>query len=291
MAIFATYSSLHNCATRAKSTLSRSCDLLWQLHAWRKRTWWCSCLTHRQSCEFSRRVHRCYVRLLWGSSHVGRVAIYPCWCCSVLRHSIRSKRLKKNMNEAEGTKGNALIASIKNHPWIWGISGVVVLAVFITLLVVFLQPSSPSPSPTPTPTPSVSPQDDVINVSLSTTVNGQVVCVAFGVSPYTLQYATCGNPSVQGTWQYNRTRKVLINNALSTTKTNCMVNPEFIIDARVHGQSITQSESTCEGIQVSLSEDSTITGQSGAIFVALLQQTLGWTTMQASALTFTIVET
>ncbi len=178
-----------------------------------------------------------------------------------------------------------------NRKCLIGIASVILIIIMVVLLVIFLQPTTTTTSATPTPSTSPLIFDNSIPVNITTTINNELVCIGLSsTTPFVLQYGNCGDPSIQGTWSYDRTNKVLTNTNTLTAQRNCIINPSTIADPRVFGLPTVNTSHLCFDLGVTMGSD-VISGKNDSVFISLLHTSLGWTTLRNTAITFNIVET
>jgi hypothetical protein len=159
--------------------------------------------------------------------------------------------------------------------------------------IILSEPKAATPSPSVSPITTVTFIPPLINENVNITTvlpNATIVCIGFD-SLFTLEYGNCGDPSIQGSWMYNVALQVAINSIVSTSKTNCLINPTSIINPTIFGQPTSGSLSVCQGIQLNNNFISGFTSDGTIVRIGFIGNNLAWVTDIAHAQPFNIVVT
>jgi hypothetical protein len=171
--------------------------------------------------------------------------------------------------------------------------GVLAVLIVMTFLIVYFQPSQIVPSPTITPPVTVTFINPIVTQPvLITTLNSlnEVVCIGFN-SLSQLEFGNCGSRDIQGTWEYNLTLKIAINQIAATTKSNCIINPPSIINPTVLGQVTSTSLQACNGVELNETTGyiSGLTNDdSQVVRIGFIENSLAWVSDINHANKFTI---
>jgi hypothetical protein len=170
--------------------------------------------------------------------------------------------------------------------------GVLAVLIVMTFLIVYFQPSQIVPSVTPTIPITVTfiPPITTQQVLITTLdASNQVVCIGFN-SLSQLEFGNCGSREIQGTWEYNEQLKIAINQIAATTKSNCIINPQSIINPTVLGQVTSTSLQACNGVELNETSGyiSGLTNDSQVVRIGFIENSLAWVSDINHANKFTI---
>ncbi len=178
----------------------------------------------------------------------------------------------------------------------WGEFGIamaiLIIIAGVTVAIILLQPTSSNPTPTPTPPVTVTfiPPQVVQTVSITTRLSDDtVVCIAFDDAAQ-LRYGNCGDTTIQGGWTYDDVLGIAVNNVSSTSKSNCLINPQSIVNPTIFGQPVNASTRLCQHISLNPVTGliSGIDSDNQTVYIGFIGTRLAWVPTVEHAQEFTI---